>query len=229
MADSIRLDDGPWRRLPWSLPGGALLTLLALLGLVRLLAEAPQERSKPPALNAQLLELPAPGPAASTAAAPPAPEVPAPPPALASPKPPTEALPPRHHPQRPPTPVPTQSESSAPSSATSSATASPEAAVQPSAGSPSLAGGRMSARALYQPLPEIPEELRRQNLEAVAVARFRVAADGSAQVELVRATNDTRLNQALLSGLARWRFFPAMEQGRPVASELEIRVPISVH
>jgi protein TonB len=87
----------------------------------------------------------------------------------------------------------------------------------------------MSARALYQPLPEIPEELRRQNLEAVAVARFRVAADGSAQVELVRATSDTRLNQALLGALARWRFFPATEQGRPVASELEIRVPISVH
>jgi len=87
----------------------------------------------------------------------------------------------------------------------------------------------MSARALYQPLPEIPEELRRENLDAVAVARFRVAADGSAQVALVRATNDTRLNQALLVALTRWRFFPAMEEGRPVASELEIRVPISVH
>ena len=96
-------------------------------------------------------------------------------------------------------------------------------------GTPALAGAHMSARALYQPTPEIPEELRRQNLEAVAVARFRVAADGSAQVELVRPTNDTRLNQTLLSTLARWRFFPAMEQGRPVASELEIRVPISVH
>ena len=95
-------------------------------------------------------------------------------------------------------------------------------------GTPALAGAHMSARALYQPTPEIPEELRRQNLEAVAVARFRVAADGCAQVELVRPTNDTRLNQTLLSTLARWRFFPAMEQGRPVASDLEIRLPISV-
>ena len=224
---SIRLDDAPWRRLPWSLPAGALLALLALLGLVRVLAEAPPERSEPLALNAQLLELPAPEPAAS-AAAPPEP-TPAPPPDLVTPKPRPEPVPLRPRERRPPTPVAKPPESSAPASATQAETPSREAAVQPNAGSPSLSGERMSARALYQPLPEIPEELRRQNLEAVAVARFRVAADGSAQVELVRATNDTRLNQALLGALARWRFFPAMEEGRPVASELEIRVPISVH
>ena len=227
MADSILTDDAPWRRLPWSLPAGALLTLLALGGLVRLLAQAPLERSKPPALSAQILELPAPGPAASAAAAAPEPQQLAPPPDLVTPKSRAEPPPPRPRERRPPPPIAPESESSA--TATSGATAAPEAAAPPSGGSPSLAGGRMSARALYQPLPEIPEELRRQNLEAVAVARFHVAADGSARVELVRATNDTRLNQALLSTLARWRFFPAMEQGRPVASDLEIRVPISVN
>ena len=227
MAESIRLDDAPWRRLPWSLPLGALLTLLALLGLVRVLAEAPPERSEPPALSAQLLELPASGPAAPAAAAPPEPETPAPPPDLAEPKPQPKPLRPRPREPRPQTQA--QPEPSAPAGAAPATTASREAAAEPSPASSSLAGGRMSARALYQPLPEIPEELRRQNLEAVAVARFRVAADGSAQVELVRATNDTRLNQALLGALARWRFFPAMEQGRPVASVLEIRVPISVH
>ena len=86
MADSILTDDAPWRRLPWSLPVGALLTLLALVGLVRLLAEAPLERSKPPALSAQILELPAPGPAASAAAAAPEPQKLPPPPDLVTPK-----------------------------------------------------------------------------------------------------------------------------------------------
>ena len=41
-------------------------------------------------------------------------------------------------------------------------------------------GGSMSARALYRPLPEVPERLRHRDVELLAVARFQVAADGSA-------------------------------------------------
>ena len=86
----------------------------------------------------------------------------------------------------------------------------------------------MSARAIYQPLPQIPDALRRRDVEVVAVALFHVAADGSATVELVQATFDTGLNRALLETLKTWRFFPALESGRPVASTIEIRIPISV-
>ena len=89
-------------------------------------------------------------------------------------------------------------------------------------------GGRMGARALYKPLPEIPEALRHQNIEVVAVARFRVAASGSAQVDLIEPTSDPDLNRALLESLKRWRFFPAMQDGKPVASTVDIRIPISV-
>jgi periplasmic protein TonB len=86
----------------------------------------------------------------------------------------------------------------------------------------------MGARALYQPLPEIPEELRHRAMDLVALARFRVAANGSAEVELVQPTPDAALNRALLDALKKWRFFPAMDAGKPVASTLEIRIPISV-
>jgi protein TonB len=86
----------------------------------------------------------------------------------------------------------------------------------------------MGARAIYSPLPEIPDTLRRRNLELVAVARFRVAANGNAQVELTQPTSEPELNQALLVSLKRWRFFPAMQAGRPVASTLDIRIPITV-
>jgi protein TonB len=86
----------------------------------------------------------------------------------------------------------------------------------------------MGARALNKPLPEIPEELRHRHLSLVAVARFRVAADGSARVALVQTTPDPRLNTALIAALARWRFFPAMANGRPVASTIEIRIPVEV-
>jgi protein TonB len=89
-------------------------------------------------------------------------------------------------------------------------------------------GGNMGARAIYSPLPEIPESLRRRNVELIAVARFRVAATGTAQVELTQPTSEPELNQALLAALRRWRFFPAMQDGQPVAAAIEIRIPISV-
>jgi protein TonB len=86
----------------------------------------------------------------------------------------------------------------------------------------------MGARAIYRPLPEIPEELRRRALDLVAVARFHVAANGAAQMELIQPTPDAALNRALTETLAKWRFFPAMDQGRPVASTIDIRIPITV-
>jgi protein TonB len=110
----------------------------------------------------------------------------------------------------------------------------PEAAVAPQApvsrapGGTGLGGGRMGARAIYKPLPEIPEALRHRNIDVVAIARFQVAANGAAQVELVEPTSDPDLNRALLDSLKRWRFFPGMEDGKPVASTVDIRIPISV-
>jgi len=86
----------------------------------------------------------------------------------------------------------------------------------------------MGARALYKPLPEIPDTLRQRSIDVVALARFRVAADGSAQVELIEPTIDPDLNRALLDSLKRWRFFPAMQNGKPVASSVDIRIPVSV-
>jgi protein TonB len=86
----------------------------------------------------------------------------------------------------------------------------------------------MGARAIFQPKPEIPENLRRQNLDVVAVARFRVAVNGSAQVELVQSTSDPELDQVLLDVLKRWRFFPGMQDGKPVPSTVDIRVPVTV-
>ncbi len=62
----------------------------------------------------------------------------------------------------------------------------------------------------------------------MAVARFRVAADGSAEVDLIEPTPDPQLNRALLESLRRWRFFPAMENGKAAPSSLDIRIPISV-
>ena len=86
----------------------------------------------------------------------------------------------------------------------------------------------MGARAIYKPLPELPPELRRRAMDLVAVARFAVGPDGSARVELVEPTPDPELNRVLLDALRKWRFFPALQNGRPTASVVELRIPVSV-
>lgn len=101
-------------------------------------------------------------------------------------------------------------------------------------GAPSSAGGspatlNQQARVLSQPLPEVPDDLRDQAFQAIAVARFAVHADGTFDVQLVKPTHNTRLNQILLATLGRWRFFPAIENGRPVESHQDVRVHFNVN
>ena len=88
--------------------------------------------------------------------------------------------------------------------------------------------GNMGAQAIDKPLPKIPDDLREQAFSVVAVARFRIAADGTATVELATPTPNPRLNRLLLDTLKNWKFFPAMKDGKPVASVQEIRVQFEV-
>jgi len=60
---------------------------------------------------------------------------------------------------------------------------------------------------LFQPLPEIPQELRYEAFNSKAVARFYVDAAGNvARVELITPTSNPKLNQLLLKSLRKWKF-----------------------
>ena len=87
----------------------------------------------------------------------------------------------------------------------------------------------IGARAIYAPTPEIPEDLRENLMETEAVARFRINADGAAEVTLVKPTSNPRLNQVLLAALRQWKFFPAVKSGVAIDSEFEVRIPISIN
>ncbi len=91
-----------------------------------------------------------------------------------------------------------------------------------------LGSDSLGARAIYSPVPKIPDDLREVAFEAVAVAHFEVSYDGSVKVSLAKPTADPRLNQILLSTLAQWRFFPAMKGGVAIDSAFDVRIPISV-
>jgi protein TonB len=239
---AIQLEDNPWRRLPWLGTSGVFLTLLSLMGFVRLLSYAPDTSPAQRPLDVQLFEVAAPMPQAPLPkprpVTRPLPSTPAPPKSVTPPPPSVpEITPPTSKTEAPGPEV----ESAPPATQAYTAPAAPPGPPSPPdvAPQPSVAavprgpvgppnGGRMGARAIYQPKPEIPETLRRQNLDVIAVARFRVAANGSAQVELVQTTSNPELDQVLLEALKRWRFFPGMQDGKPVPSTVDIRVPVTV-
>jgi protein TonB len=92
----------------------------------------------------------------------------------------------------------------------------------------SLGSANGGAQAIYAPVPTIPDDLRADVFHAEAIARFQVLPDGTAQVTLVRPTPNPRLNYLLLETLKQWRFFPAVREGKAVASVVEIRIPIAI-
>ena len=65
-------------------------------------------------------------------------------------------------------------------------------------------------------------------ISTVAVAHFKVDADGQAEVTLTTPTDNPRLNEILLEALKQWRFFPATRSGVRVPSEIDVRIPVSV-
>ena len=187
----------------------------------------------PPALQMQLVELPLP----------PTPSPPTPSPAPSS----VESLPHASVP-RPSQPtvreraVPHRSRTEAPAESAPSATPAAAATEALTAHTPSTTPtqptaattdtpkptGFAEARLLSQPLPELPDDLREVAYQTVAIARFVVHVDGTCDVELIKPTQNPRLNQILLEALRNWRFFPALDNGHPVESHREVRVHFNV-
>jgi protein TonB len=240
---SARLSDDPWRRLPWLVPASLVIATLSLMGFLNLLTQFPDRPLLPKPVEVELVDLPAPAPPSPALATPPEPVVEPPPPdppPLANeeppPQPPPEPTvelkpPPNPPPPRPqrlmPQRPPPRQQSSRPAAPAAPQSEAPPTDPQPADPRPSV-GGSIGARAIFQPMPQIPDALRQRRIDAVAIVVFHVAPDGSATVELREATDDPRLNQVLLEGFKRWRFFPALEKDNPVASVLELRVPIQV-
>ena len=256
--DTLPLDDAPWRRLSWLTPVATLLTLASLMGFMRLIEQGSDRSPARGFVQVEVLEQAPPRPTALPPPArprpqpqpqpvKPKPQAPPPPVAPAIPRPVVETPPAPPAPVEaerrgeqapslpatvvsPATPAP-QGASAGASSPAPSRSSGPTTASIPPGGMPGgmPGGGQMGARAIYQPLPELPDSLRRRNFDVVAIARFRVASNGTTQVDLVQPTADPELNRLLVETLKRWRFFPALDGGKPVASTLDVRIPISVH
>jgi protein TonB len=242
--------DSPWTRLPWTLPAALLIWTVALWGLAYFMEKPSRQPSEPPPINARLIEQPP--PAATQSTRPerhvavhkptPLPQIrPRQAPVVPQVSSPTEERPPAQNAE-----VPRNTGVSVLTAAPGRAGAipsegQPAASGNTPAGSGAQAGpsdGKGSprgtiyassgARAIVQPMPQIPDDLREEAFSSTALARFHIAADGSAKVELAKPTPNPRLNWILLDSLKKWRFIPAIKNGKPVASTEEIVVRIEV-
>lgn len=192
--------DSPWRRLHWTLPLALLIAASGLFMFSYTMQRAAPALPKPLPIDAQLVELPTPEPSH------PAPQqarTPPPPPQKnALPAPAAKPAPPKLQP-RPSTPPP-KSTSTAP------------------------AAQNQAAQAVAHGMPPIPDDLREAAMKESATARFHIAPDGSATVELVQPTMNPRLNRFLLRALGSWHFSPALQDGKPVPSVEDIVIRVNV-
>ncbi len=230
--------DNPWLRLPWTLPAALLIWAVALWGLAYFMANPTRQPEEPPPIDAQLIEQSVPAAKARPAA-------------VHKPK----HLPRAKTQQAPVTPQAAQKPevttntaavalpvAAAPDGAHAAqgeglvtATGNISANTGSQTGSHEGKGpnrGNMyassGARAIIRPMPQIPDDLREGAFNSAALARFHIAVDGSATVELAKPTPNPRLNRILLDSLRKWRFIPAIKNGKPVASTEEIIVKIEV-
>lgn len=223
--------DSPWRRLYWTLPIALAIWLVALWAFAYFMGKPRERLPEPPPIDAQVIEIPAPTPTVNT---PPKVKLPPPPVKPATPpKPQTPALPPTPQPTVEKNPPPVQEEKPVTQSSSLKAPDMPKAPTPPPVRvAPSDTGenltGTSGAQAIVRPMPQIPDELRQDALSASATARFHVATDGTATVELVKPTPNPRLNRLLLNTLKNWRFFPAMKDNKPVVSTEDIIIKIEV-
>jgi periplasmic protein TonB len=120
----------------------------------------------------------------------------------------------------------TTSESSGSGAGTGSGTGSGEGSGTGTGGG--FGSGGNGPQVIYAPVPTIPDDMRDEVVEAVAVARFRVFHDGKVTVSLSEPTEFSQLNEIILETLQQWRFHPARRNGVAIDSDAEVHLRITV-
>jgi protein TonB len=217
-ADPLPLDE-PWR-LAWIAP----LAVVLWMGLLLIFSLMLKQTAPPPPENnpveARIIEIP---PTAGLQSSPPRAPV-----APSKPVPKRSVLP-HPHVSKPQPITPMAPPSIAGTAKSEAPPTTNEAGAAADRNDANLRGtDNTGARAIYAPVPEIPDELRENALEAVAVAHFKIGYDGQVEVTLVQPTENSRLNELLLDTLKQWRFAPAIKGGVAIESEFDIRIPITV-
>jgi protein TonB len=93
----------------------------------------------------------------------------------------------------------------------------------------SLAEVDQQARAVYQVSPNYPADLRGKKIEGLVTLIFTVDADGKIQDPRVEKSNHPSFERPALEALRKWKFEPALRNGKRAACRMRqpIRFPAS--
>jgi protein TonB len=87
----------------------------------------------------------------------------------------------------------------------------------------------VEAKATFTPQPNIPSTHHEQCFKSCCIARFFIAADGKTKVKLLSSSGSNEIDDITLVTLRRWKFKPAMLDGKPVESTRRIKVEFEVN
>lgn len=89
--------------------------------------------------------------------------------------------------------------------------------------------GDSGASYRFNPAPRYPQKARRLRHEGLVVLRAKVSGSGKIDGLRVAATSGfPELDAAAEQTVWKWRFNPAMQEGRPVGSEVEVPIRFSL-
>ncbi|RYG58421.1 TonB family protein, partial [bacterium] len=126
----------------------------------------------------------------------------------------------------PPTPTP-RPEPTATPKPEPTATPRPTPVPEPTA-TPRPKGPTQSASVVRQVRPSLPDELKKADYKSSVRASVEVAADGSSNPTLRSSSGNSKVDDLVLRALRRWRWKPALRDGEPVASTVNIRFDFEV-
>jgi TonB family protein len=92
-----------------------------------------------------------------------------------------------------------------------------------------IGGGVSAPRAIYDPDPEYSDEARRVKYQGVVVLWAVIGADGLPKDIRVARSLGMGLDEKAMQAVHKWRFEPAMKDGRPVAVQLNIEVTFRLY
>lgn len=86
----------------------------------------------------------------------------------------------------------------------------------------------VDAEVLAAPQPVIPPELHEQCFKSCCIARFNISPDGKTSVKLLSSSGSEEVDDITLSTLRRWKFRPAMLNGKPVQSTRRVKIEFEI-
>jgi TonB family protein len=92
-----------------------------------------------------------------------------------------------------------------------------------------VGGGVSAPRVLFQPDPEYSEEARKAKFQGTCVLGLIVGPDGRPRdIHVVRSLG-LGLDEKAIEAVSRWKFDPAMKDGKPVAVAISVEVDFRLY